>query len=213
MPVLKICCVVCAIVSVSALYETRIAPTIRFVNSNQHLRKILCTAIIASINFQIPHAFADDAAIESQHSASNSYSSRINQVKNVPLLTKRSSDLQQYVDLGRGFKLLRPFGYNEFQGSDGSYAVKFASLFEVDENVVVGNVPAPAEKKSIADFGTLESVGEKLMKKRYSYSSYATFHPPGSSQYALTAVGICRYMYKYCNLCVLVTSGERVLGW
>ena len=46
--------------------------------------------------------------------------------------------------------------------------MKFASLFEVDENVVVGNVPAAADKVSIADFGTLDSIGDKLLKKRYN---------------------------------------------
>ena len=46
----------------------------------------------------------------------------------VPLLTKRSADLQPYNDIGRGFKMLRPFGFNEFDGAGGGYAVKFASL-------------------------------------------------------------------------------------
>lgn len=46
----------------------------------------------------------------------------------VALLTKRSADLQPYNDIGRGFKMLRPFGFNEFDGAGGGYAVKFASL-------------------------------------------------------------------------------------
>jgi len=87
-------------------------------------------------------------------------------IEKVPLLTKRTSDLQQYADIARGFKLLRPFGFNEFDGAGGGYAVKFASLFEVDENVVIGSSPSSADKQSVTDFGSIEAIGEKLAKKR-----------------------------------------------
>ena len=36
----------------------------------------------------------------------------------------------------------RPFGYNEFDGAGSGYAIKFASLSNIDENVVVGSTPA-----------------------------------------------------------------------
>lgn len=87
-------------------------------------------------------------------------------IEKVPLLTKRTSDLQPYADIGRGFKLLRPFGYNEFDGAGGGYAMKFASLFDVDENVIIGVAPAAAGKDSITDFGSLEQIGNKLAAKR-----------------------------------------------
>ena len=87
-------------------------------------------------------------------------------VEKVPLFTKKSADTQAYSDVGRGFKLLRPFGFNEFQGEGGGYLVKFASLYDVDENVVIGSVPASAGKTSITEYGSLESIGEKLAKKR-----------------------------------------------
>jgi len=44
--------------------------------------------------------------------------------------------------------------------------VKFSSLFAVDENVVVGSVPATAGKTSIADYGGLQTIGQKLATKR-----------------------------------------------
>ena len=47
----------------------------------------------------------------------------------------------------------RPFGFNEFDGAGGGYAVKFSSLFDIDENVVVGSVPASAGKTSITQYG------------------------------------------------------------
>lgn len=84
----------------------------------------------------------------------------------VPLYTQRTSDLQQYNDIGRGFKMLRPFGFNEFDGAGAGYAIKFASLVDIDENVVVGSTPATAGKTSIEDYGTIEDLGEKFAKKR-----------------------------------------------
>ena len=87
----------------------------------------------------------------------------------VPLYTQRTTDLQQYNDIGRGFKMLRPFGFNEFDGAGSGYAIKFASLVDIDENVVVGSTPATAGKTSIEDYGTLEDLGEKLAKKRNGY--------------------------------------------
>ena len=84
-----------------------------------------------------------------------------------PLYTKKSSDLQSYADIQRGFKLQRPFGFNEFQGAGGGYAVKFASLFDVDENVVVGSSSAASDKlDSITQYGTIDELGSKLLKKR-----------------------------------------------
>lgn len=41
-----------------------------------------------------------------------------------------------------------------------------SSFVSVDENVVVGSVAAAADKDSIASYGSLEAVGEKLAKKR-----------------------------------------------
>jgi len=87
-------------------------------------------------------------------------------IEEVPLLVKRSSDLTTYTDIARGFRLQRPFGFNEFDGAGGGYVKKFASLVDFDENVLVGSVPASADKTSITDFGSLQSIGEKLAKKR-----------------------------------------------
>ena len=97
-----------------------------------------------------PPSFADDAASFTK----------------VPLYAKKSSDLTPFADTLRGFRMLKPFGYNEFDGAGTGYAVKFASLFDVDENVVIGSAPASAGKTSIADYGSLESLGEKLATKR-----------------------------------------------
>ena len=104
-------------------------------------------------------------------------------IPNVPPYTKKTSQLQTYADVGRGFKMLRcsvcniissrglpshrPFGFNEFDGAGSGYAVKFASLYDIDENVIVGSAPASAGKESITDYGSLNELGEKLATKRY----------------------------------------------
>jgi hypothetical protein len=87
-------------------------------------------------------------------------------IRKVPLFNKKSSDVQPYSDVSRGFRLLRPFGFNEFEGAGGGYLVKFASLFDVDENVVVGSAPATAGKTSITDYGDIQQLGNKLASKR-----------------------------------------------
>ena len=87
-------------------------------------------------------------------------------IPKVALYTRKSTDTVAFTDVGRGFRLLRPFGFNEFEGAGGGYLVKFASLFDVDENVVVGSAPATAGKTSITDYGNLQQLGEKLASKR-----------------------------------------------
>jgi hypothetical protein len=108
----------------------------------------------------------------------------------VPVYSKRSTDLQSYSDASKGFKLLRPFGYNEFDGVGGGYAVKFASLFDVDENVIVGSAPATAGKTSIVDYGDLEELGKKLATKRGGVLKSAS---------ARQTEGIVFYQYEFEN--------------
>jgi len=108
----------------------------------------------------------------------------------VPVYSKRSTDLQAYSDASKGFKLLRPFGYNEFDGVGGGYAVKFASLFDVDENVIVGSAPATAGKTSIVDYGDLDELGKKLATKRGGVLKSAS---------ARQTEGIVFYQYEFEN--------------
>ena len=112
---------------------------------------------------------ADDVISSSSSSSSSTSSitsSSSSGVTKVPLFTRKGSDLVPYTNVERGFRLLRPFGYNEFEGGGGGYAVKFASLISSDENVVVGSAPASAGKTTILDYGTLDALGEKLAAKR-----------------------------------------------
>lgn len=47
--------------------------------------------------------------------------------------------------------ILSPFGYNEFDGAGSGYAIKFASLSNIDENVVVGSTPATGKNTTYGD--------------------------------------------------------------
>eukprot|EP01031_Cornospumella_fuschlensis_P035342 gene35342-42826_t len=87
-------------------------------------------------------------------------------VEKVALYNKKSTDLQSYVDINRGFRMLRPYGFNEFDGNGSGYLVKFSSLFDVDENVVVGGSSSAQTRSSIADYGDPQALGQKLADKR-----------------------------------------------
>ncbi len=130
---------------------TVITETQSLLNNNAVLRKTVGVIASGMLSFNtiVPNSVAGDATI-----------------KSIPVFTQRDSQLQGYSDIGRGFKMLRPFGFNEFDGAGGGYVVKFASLFDVDENVVIGSAPASAGKTSILDYGNIKSVGEKLATKR-----------------------------------------------
>lgn len=80
------------------------------------------------------------------------------EIPKVALLTKRSADLQAYSDISRGFKLLRPFGFNEFDGAGGGYLVKFASLFD-------GRCPFKISR--LSDCDTLLSIMLSRRKRCY----------------------------------------------
>lgn len=51
-------------------------------------------------------------------------------IEQVPLYTERNTNVQSFTDIPHGFKLLRPFGFNEFDGAGSGYLVKFSSLFD-----------------------------------------------------------------------------------
>ena len=49
---------------------------------------------------------------------------------NVPVFRQKGQDLQKYSDIGRGFQILRPFGFNEFDGvSVNKVFVRLCSFF------------------------------------------------------------------------------------
>jgi hypothetical protein len=73
-----------------------------------------------------------------------------------------------------------------------SQSLSFIILTSVidDENVVIGNTPSSADKPSITNYGSLESIGEKLAKKRDGKVVKAEAHETD---------GIIFYSYQFEN--------------
>lgn len=146
-----------------SINNNRVNNNVLLANSNlKQISKLISTSLVSlSILLPIDNKNILLSPLHSQVSVADDQI-----IEKVPLYNKKSSEVQPYVDISRGFKLLRPFGYNEFDGAGGGYLVKFASLFDVDENIVIGSSPASADKTSITDFGSLDTIASKLLKKR-----------------------------------------------
>merc|ERR1712129_457339 len=73
--------------------------------------------------------------------------------------------LEPYIDAPRGFKLLKPSGWNKFDVDPGVYDVKFQDLIDPFETVQVSTSPV-ATATSVDALGGLAAVGEKFAKGR-----------------------------------------------
>ncbi len=71
-----------------------------------------------------------DEVVESQASKIDT-SPTGTQIKKVPLLSKKTAETQVYSDIGRGFKLLRPFGFNEFVSVDSLFSLQRQDFIDV----------------------------------------------------------------------------------
>lgn len=91
---------------------------------NKPWKSILSTLSIASSLSLLPQITLPTATWSSEISYSRE------KVQQIPLYTERSANVVPFSDISRGFKLLRPFGFNEFEGAGSGYLVKFSSLFD-----------------------------------------------------------------------------------
>lgn len=82
-----------------------------------------------------------------------------------PLQDVLAADTQPYKDIPKGFSILRPTAWNEFDSSEGQYDVKWQDIIQPLEFVTVLTTPIGKDKK-LADIGTAESVGERLASSR-----------------------------------------------
>lgn len=76
-----------------------------------------------------------------------------------------SAVLQSYVDLPKGFKILRPSGWNQFEANIDLYDIKWADVIQPLEFVTVLTSPVAADK-SLTSIGDLRDVGGRLAKAR-----------------------------------------------
>ena len=62
--------------------------------------------------------------------------------------------------------MLKPSGWNQFEGQPGEYLVKWVDIVNRDESIVVQNTPIKSSTTSVSAIGDLDAVGNKLAAKR-----------------------------------------------
>mmetsp|Transcript_21709 Transcript_21709/g.35822 ORF Transcript_21709/g.35822 Transcript_21709/m.35822 type:complete len:223 (-) Transcript_21709:317-985(-) len=97
--------------------------------------------------------------------------------------------LEPYIDVQKGYKLYKPFSWNQFDADPGVYDVKFQDLVEPNEIVQVSTSPV-STATSISALGDLAAVGDKFAKSRGAelLSSYER-DADGSKAYTLELKG------------------------
>ncbi len=74
-----------------------------------------------------------------------------------------AEDVVPYTDLPKGFKLMRPNGWNEFAGTPDQYDIKWADVIQPLEYVQVLTTPT---QKPLSALGDAASVGARLAASR-----------------------------------------------
>lgn len=72
-----------------------------------------------------------------------------------------ASLVMPYKDLPKGFTILRPREWNEFEGMQEAYDIKWQDIIQPLEFITVLTSPIP-KGKSLADIGNPEALGQKL---------------------------------------------------
>lgn len=70
-----------------------------------------------------------------------------------------------YRDLPKGFTILRPREWNEFEGAQNAYDIKWQDVIQPLEFVTVLTSPVPKDK-GLHDLGSAEKLGNKLASGR-----------------------------------------------
>merc|ERR1711951_111109 len=81
--------------------------------------------------------------------------------------SRMGGTLEPYIDAPRGFKLLKPSGWNKFDVDPGVYDVKFQDIIEPFETVQVSTSPV-STATSVDALGEVQAVAEKLATSRSS---------------------------------------------
>lgn len=76
-----------------------------------------------------------------------------------------SSQLTPYRDLPKGFTILRPNGWNEFEALQDNYDIKWQDVIQPLEFITVLTNPVDKDKH-LEDLGTAQEVGSRLASSR-----------------------------------------------
>eukprot|EP00288_Rhodomonas_lens_P001292 CAMPEP_0177719268 /NCGR_PEP_ID=MMETSP0484_2-20121128/16015_1 /TAXON_ID=354590 /ORGANISM="Rhodomonas lens, Strain RHODO" /LENGTH=290 /DNA_ID=CAMNT_0019231479 /DNA_START=11 /DNA_END=883 /DNA_ORIENTATION=- len=79
--------------------------------------------------------------------------------------SKMGGVLTQYKDVNKGFSILRPNGWNQFDTAPGEYDIKWEDIVEKSELLMVGSSPVKSAK-SVDALGALDKVGASLATKK-----------------------------------------------
>jgi len=82
-----------------------------------------------------------------------------------PAFSKMGGLLEPYIDTGKGYKVYKPAGWNQFDTDPGVYDVKFQDIIESDTTVQVSSSPV-ATATSVNALGELNEVGKKFAASR-----------------------------------------------
>ena len=74
-----------------------------------------------------------------------------------------AGEVVPYTDLPKGFKIMRPNGWNEFAGTPDQYDIKWADVIQPLEFVQILTTPSI---KPLSELGDVNNVGERLAKSR-----------------------------------------------
>ncbi|KAK4523579.1 hypothetical protein GAYE_PCTG70G1475 [Galdieria yellowstonensis] len=76
-----------------------------------------------------------------------------------------ANQVETYKDLVKGYKILRPIGWNQFAGQRNQYDIKWQDIIQPLEIVMIATVDV-GKSKSVKDLGSPTQLGEKLANKR-----------------------------------------------
>eukprot|EP00286_Rhodomonas_abbreviata_P008611 CAMPEP_0181330046 /NCGR_PEP_ID=MMETSP1101-20121128/23671_1 /TAXON_ID=46948 /ORGANISM="Rhodomonas abbreviata, Strain Caron Lab Isolate" /LENGTH=279 /DNA_ID=CAMNT_0023439237 /DNA_START=10 /DNA_END=849 /DNA_ORIENTATION=+ len=80
-------------------------------------------------------------------------------------VSKMGGLLTQYKDINKGFSILRPNGWNQFESQPGEYDVKWEDIVEKSELLMVGSSPVKTAT-SVSALGDVAKVGASLAAKK-----------------------------------------------
>ena len=91
-------------------------------------------------------------------------------VKNVPVSTSKMGGLlEPFADVNKGWRILKPYGWNQFDTLPGSYEEKWTDIVAANQqNLFVTTVPVKSTTTSVETLGEVSKVAAKLAAKRGS---------------------------------------------
>lgn len=99
--------------------------------------------------------------------------------------------LEPYAEVGKGWRILKPYGWNQFEQKPGVYEAKWTDIVASNrQELVVVTSPVKSTTTSIAALGDVQAVGQKLASARSAELVSAK---------AVKKEGVLFYMFEFKN--------------